>query len=513
MHGGVEDMDGSYAFQSVTAALKAAKELEADLEVDSAYYTRRAALRVHKKTERLVIEIEGHASDHPIPGFIKKPKVHLQVTSKVVRGVDKIEVETSEEEIRHCVTSEGADAGFFIKGISGEWIEEPRTNTLSVISSMGFSMTEREMEIGRITRNYWTLISEPFQPEYPGGRKWNKDAAQLRFGRKADNNNLYYPTWMAMLNHLGRGLDDPIREDKWCNNNGILTGGDYLKCWIASIIQYPTQPLPYLFFYGKENIGKSTFHEAIDILFTKGVIRVATMLQSTNNFNGEIAGAVLGIIEELNMSDKRNGHIINKIKDLVTSRKVSLHHKGDTPYMVQNTLHFAQFANTLGAAPVFTGDTRIVVIPAYSLTSEIPKEEMMERLEQEAIDFTTELMDLEIPKPTGRMRIPVISTDAKEMLADTNLTEIEQFCKNDLYHRDGTCVSVEDVWKTFCSQYDVTGLTISTFNKHVSVGMDAVKGKYGAMRTIHWANMTLNPDEPASQPYISVNGSLIKEKK
>lgn len=510
MHGGVEDKDGSYVFANAEMAAKAAREMEVLIDVDPTMSRRGARLLIHNKTERLIVEIDGDNKDAVLPGWIKKTKTHQFMSERPVTTVDKIETETSEETIRHCVTPEGADAGFFIRGIDGTWIDEPRMNVLSVLSHYGYSFKEREMEIGRLTQNYWTLISEPFSPEYPGGRKWNKGAAQLRWEKKADAHNLNYPTWMTLFNHLGRGLDEPVKNNKWCVENGIGTGGDYLKCWIAAIVQYPKQPLPYLFFYGKENTGKSTFHEAVDMIFTKGVVRIASALQNASHFNGEIEGAVLGIIEELNLSSKRDGPVINKIKDLVTSRRVSLHRKGETPFMMDNTLHIAQFSNDINAAPVFTGDTRIVVIPVYPLENEIPKMEMEMRLAQEAQDFTTELLNIELPKADGRLRIPVIVTEAKETLAESNISDIERFILESVYKRDGACVSVTDLWESFCGEYDVSHLTMHTFNKIITQQTGTLKGKYGSAKTMHWANLTLRPEEPATEPYTIVNGYLKK---
>ena len=55
---------------------------------------------------------------------------------------------------------------------------------------------------------------------------------------------------------------------------GVLTGADYLKCWIAALFQEPMEPLPYLFLYSQEqNTGKSILHEALSLLLTRGVVR------------------------------------------------------------------------------------------------------------------------------------------------------------------------------------------------------------------------------------------------
>lgn len=509
INGGVEDRDGSFAFVNARDAIKAARDMDVTIELPEDKMLRRARLSRHNRNGKLIVEVDNTPEDPAMSGWIKKAKVHQFMSTNEILGVDKIEIETTEEEIRHCVTPDGQDAGWYVKGFD-RWIEEPRTNVLSVISAMGYTFKEREMEIGRLTTNYWTLLNEPFMPEYPGNRQWNRNGAQLRYEKKEDTENLQYPTWMKVLGHLGRGLDDAVQGNAWCQENGLLTGADYLKCWIASMIQYPRQSLPYLFFYGKENSGKTSFHESIELLFTKGVIRISTALENTSHFNAEVEGAVLGVIEELNLASRRNGMVINKIKDWVTSRMMSIHCKGQTPYMAVNYLHFVQTSNHIDNAPVFPGDTRIVVIPVFPITSEIPKNQLDEQLVAEAQDFTTELLSIEIPKADGRLRIPVLHTDAKDILADSNLTDIERFAKSDVFKIDGACVSVQDVWESFMSQYDVGGLTMHTFNKHFALYVGSTKGKYGSAKTVHWGNISLNPDEPKSDPYVVVNGFLKK---
>ena len=51
---------------------------------------------------------------------------------------------------------------------------------------------------------------------------------------------------------------------------GIKTGADYGLLWAANMLREPYKKLPYLFFYGGEDCGKSTYHEAFEFLMTKG---------------------------------------------------------------------------------------------------------------------------------------------------------------------------------------------------------------------------------------------------
>ena len=160
---------------------------------------------------------------------------------------------------------------------------------------------------------------------------------------------------------------------------------------IAALFQEPMEPLPYLFFYGKEDCGKSIFHEAIGLLVTKGVGRMDTALSSSSNFNGELMGLILGVIEETNLGSQKHGAVLQRIKDLVTSKEIMIHNKHKTPMMVKNSLHMVQCANSGSFCPLFPGDTRVVVIKVNDLQEKIPKKRLIDQLILEAPAFLTEV--------------------------------------------------------------------------------------------------------------------------
>ena len=509
---GIEDTDQSYVFKGLESAKEAAKQLGIDLDLKDTFQHRQIKLKMHSKTNKLVVEMNAENGDPNIDGWIKKRNIHQFVSNVSIQSKIEKNIESNEDEIRHCVNEENCSAGWYIRGFDGAWIETPRINVLSVLSSMGYTHKEREMAIGRITTNYWILTNEPFQEEYPGNRRWNKDPVQLRYKCKSDEETLSYPHWNMILDHLGQSLDDSVAGNKWCRENDITNGASYLKCWIASMIQFPKEPLPYLFFYGKENSGKTTLHEAIELLITKqGVKRVSTALQSTSDFNKEVLGVVLGVIEEVNMSSKRSGPVIQKIKDWVTSKNISIHPKGETPYMTRNTLHFIQCSNDMDAAPVFPGDTRMVVIHVGPLKSEIPQSQFFPMLEKEAQDFTTELVNLEIPPAMSRFRIPVIETEEKKTLADSNKSDVDRFIDNEVFDCDGEVVSCQDLWDAFCEFTDPGGLTLVSFNRLFQVTKGTVKGKYGPANRTHWANVTLNYQARPTDPFIKVGEQLKRQ--
>jgi len=107
-----------------------------------------------------------------------------------------------------------------------------------------------------------------------------------------------HPTWDDILGHCGRDLDNLLSENG-LEDYDIFTGQDYLTSWIASMIRNPETALPYLFFYGNQNCGKSTFREAVDILFKTSSVQADHAIYNKIGCNEELEGAVFCYLEEL----------------------------------------------------------------------------------------------------------------------------------------------------------------------------------------------------------------------
>ena len=150
----------------------------------------------------------------------------------------------------------------------------------------------------------WRLVSLPFREEYPGGRQWNLDAAQFRHKPAAlePDQTPLHPHWDMVLDHIGIELTPALRDLPWAQQANIKTGADYLRAWVACAFRDPFEPLPYLFLWGNENSGKSILHEAMELLVTKGVVKADKALTNNNEFNGELAGAIICVVEEKNVT-------------------------------------------------------------------------------------------------------------------------------------------------------------------------------------------------------------------
>ena len=213
----------------------------------------------------------------------------------------------------------------------------------------------------------------------------------------------------------------------WAIENNVLTGRDYLLMWIASMVRQPFQALPYLFLYSLEqDTGKSSLHEALNLLFTKGVAKADTALTSKGDFNGELDGAILCVVEEKNISLHREAYA--KLKDWVCSLTMGIHKKHKQVFTTRNTCHWIHTANEKQACPIFPGDTRIIsmYVPMFE-GKEIPKITLMERLKKEAPHFLVTLNRINLPEPYGRLFLPLVMTSSKSQLAEINRNPLEEF--------------------------------------------------------------------------------------
>jgi hypothetical protein len=335
------------------------------------------------------------------------------------------------------------------------WVQEPVTHVKFALRSLGLKDAEVASVLGDNIFKRWTMVNKPFQPEYPGDRQWNRDACQLQF-YPSKRDKLNYPTWMKILSHVGDNLTTALKDFEWATTNGILTGADYLKCWIASLFQCPEESLPYLFLFGPEASGKTIFHEALSLLITRsGYMDAGTALLSQQGFNGELLNAIICVVEEKNLSHQ-NKMAYTRIKDWVTSDLIMIHPKGGTPYLASNTTHWIQCSNDISFCPVFPGDTRITMMYVDNINKDDweSKRDLMTRLRKEAPDFLGEVMRIELPVSTDRLNVPVITTSEKVILQKQNQSALEQYIDEFCFYAPGYFIKVSDFYEEFIKWLD-----------------------------------------------------------
>jgi hypothetical protein len=448
LNGGAENDRGVFVFRETETAIQAAASLGAHVELPNFMMGRQAQLRPHKDG-RLIFEIEHADTDNTekMHGWIKTKRGGLWQKVLTIQTPPHYEQEVSsyEDIVRHLVVESGKDAGWVIKS-DGNWCDERLEHIKCVLVALGVQKQDLITVLGSSILRRWTLVNRPFMDEYPGDRKWNRDAAQFAFAPSANTDSLKYDEWTQVLKHCGSGLDNEIKNHVWCKSNGLLCGGDYIKLWIAYMFQKPLEQLPYLFFYGPEGSGKSILHEAIELLVTRGVQRADAALISPSGFNGELEGAILCVVEETDLRQGK-GAALNRIKDWVTSKSLPIHRKNGTPYTIPNSTHWLQDANDPGYCPVFPGDTRIVMayVEAIEESKKITKVSLLSKLKKQAPDFLAAILNLDLPEPYERLNIPIIVTAEKKQAQTANRTILEEFLSDCAFPIDGECVKMSEL--------------------------------------------------------------------
>jgi len=441
--GGVESAKGEFVFNQAEHGIEALKNSEIELTLPEMFLKRQMFIR--EKGDKLIVGVVREDYDKGIDGFLPT-KERWECVINIPKKKKK-DIPAPDALIRHVIAND-SEAGWYIC-TEGRWIEQNKSNVSTVLLSQNAvsGKTDVEMLMSKAILQPWELVNIPFENEYPGNRKWNKGAAAF----SCEPEEGPCPNWLEVLKHCGVAIDPIVAEHEWCKQNAITNGSEYLLCWIANMFQRPAEPLPYLFFVGAQNTGKSTLHEALSLLFKKnrGYARADNALINQQGFNAEIANSILCVVEEVNL--RLNKEASNRIKDWVTGKTISINEKYKTVFDIANTSHWIQCANDPTFCPVFPGDTRITVCRVDAPKTEVPKRILFDRLESEKARFLHLILSVELPEPDGRLAIPCLKTAEKMELESFNMNDLETFIKE----RTKICYGQTILWDDFYNQFIV----------------------------------------------------------
>ena len=246
--GGQEDPDhGGYLFETVNDAKQAAESLGKVITVPEELSKRKACLKSHKDG-RLVMQIikKPGEKDENLPGWIGKSDKWVKMFDVLTDAKKEEDVSYAEYDniIRQLVTSTHEDAGWYLLSDDKVWQRFSTEKVKMRLLALGNTKPQVELILGGTIGKAWKLVNVPFQPEYPGDRQWNVDAAQYAYpvANLEYDENPQHPHWDRVLKHCGQDLDSVVREDEWCKLHSIKSGSEYLLYWIAFLLRDPFQP-------------------------------------------------------------------------------------------------------------------------------------------------------------------------------------------------------------------------------------------------------------------------------
>jgi hypothetical protein len=427
---GIENVKGGFDFKTADDLKSAAQKLKVDVNIPENFNDRKSTIE-DLSDGRLLVKIQKQKGDVVPDSWGEDKNSICKIYPKPNNtDTDDGDLAQIDKTLRYIIGTDGKEAGWAYKGSEVVKWQFPK-NTLGMrlgLKERGYKNEEVDSLMGKSFNNPWTYVNKPFKPEYPGNREWNDGAAQLAYAI-TDKENLDYRTWMRILNHVGEGLNDAVAADLFCQEQGINTGGDYLKLWVAYMFQRPYARLPFLYFYSTEQgTGKSTFHEALSMLFAGKEGSVSADLALREQYNGQLANAILCTIEETNLS--KNAAIYNKVKELTTAKFISIRAMYKPQTEVRNSTHWVQCANSLDYVPIEPGDTRIVVSRVNVLVDPILPAQLDAKLKSEASDFITAIMRVELPSLScGRLNLPVLLTEEKARAMTNKENSLDDFIR------------------------------------------------------------------------------------
>lgn len=500
---GVRNAKGDYIFLNHLDGIKAIQQMGIDFELPESLKTPQRELVLKEKDDILIVSITRASIDSQPEGFLSNAKnTHWEICLEKPKV--KKDYLAPDNLIRHAI-SQQVEAGWFIF-VKNSWVLQSKSNVYTVLMGQNeLSKGDVEIMMSKAILSPWEIVNYPFADEYPGDRLWNKDAARLKITPSEGPCD----AWLSVFDHCGKALDDVVKDDPWCQQAGIKTGGEYLLVWFSSLFQKPTEPLPYLFFVGEQNTGKSTLHEAVgQFLFKKGYVRADHALVNPSGFNEEVANAVLCIVEETDL--RQNKEAANRLKDWVTGRTISINAKYKTVYDIQNSTHWIQCANDANYCPVLSGDTRVLVIRVDRPEREIPKERLFSMLENEAPAFLHLLLQIDLPESNGRLAVPCLTTLEKKEMELSNKNEVEVFVAEQCYERKGHEIPFDLFYNNFQAWLPADRRAYWSSNKvsryFPRTGL-LCKGKVGKENLTVVGNITFDSTAEDKDFYYKVNAA------
>jgi phage/plasmid-associated DNA primase len=147
-------------------------------------------------------------------------------------------------------------------------------------------------------------------------------------------------------------------KDIICSGNSVYY--DYVRKWLAHLIQKPWIITTALVLRGKQGTGKGTFAEAIGKLLGSHYAPLANLDQILGKFNSHLKNSILILADEAIWGgDKKK---VGALKALITEPKLFIEAKGKDGYWINNFKHLIVSSNEDWAVHLDPDDRRFFVL-------------------------------------------------------------------------------------------------------------------------------------------------------
>jgi hypothetical protein len=196
-------------------------------------------------------------------------------------------------------------------------------------------------------------LKHPKKREYLGGLTFNP-----RAGR--DDGDCYN-IWAGFSVAPKKGICDKywaFVKDVVCDGNETVY--QYLRKWMAFVVQHPDEKTTALVLCGGQGVGKNTFVETLGVLFGKHYIQLSSLEELTSRFNAHLKyGVLIFANEALWGGDKRD---IGTLKAMITDDGCTIEHKGVDRIRFKNFRHLIFASNESWPVHIDHDDRRFVVL-------------------------------------------------------------------------------------------------------------------------------------------------------
>ena len=214
-----------------------------------------------------------------------------------------------------------------------------------MLQNLGLAKAEAEGIMGGAGWQGWQLVNLPFREEYPGGRQWNLDAAQFKYkpAELADDEAPCHPHWDMICDHIGTELT-PALQGLALGTAGRDQDGGRLPAGVGRLrlplpVRADALPVP----LRQRELRQVHLLRGPATARDQGRRQGRPGPDGNDDFNGELAGAIICAVEEMDISKCPGAHA--RIKEWVTGRTISIRKMRQDSYEQPNTTHWVQTAN------------------------------------------------------------------------------------------------------------------------------------------------------------------------